>query len=116
MIHAYFHPAMELQHETLRDAEGNPIEAVGFQDCRFDSMVLIQDDDAVVDFIIRGKRVDGRVVECGANVTQQTYQGVSLVEGTVLPTEMRTALQQLGYTTIQSVEPNADNEDDGEEQ
>jgi hypothetical protein len=100
---------MKVEHETLKDGGGNPIEAVGFDGSRFDSMVLIQDDDAVVDFIIRGKRHDGRVVECGANVTKQTYQGISLVEGTVLPTEMRTALQKLGYTTVQAVD--TENED-----
>jgi len=104
---------MKVEHETLKDGEGNPIEAVGFDGSRFDSMVLIQDDDAVVDFIIRGKRSDGRVVECGANVTKQTYQGISLVEGMELPTEMRTALQQLGYTTVQTVDTE---EDDNKEQ
>jgi hypothetical protein len=104
-----------MKHETLRDGEGNPIEAVGFEGSRFDSMAVIQDKDVDVDFIIRGKRSDGRIVECGANVTQQSYRGISLVEGTVLPTEMRVALQQLGYTTVDTVEGNTDN-DDGEGQ
>ena len=104
---------MKVKHETLRDGEGNPIEAVGFEGSQFDSMAVIQDKDVDVDFIIRGKRSDGRIVECSANVTQQSYRGISLVEGMELPTEMRVALQQLGYTTVNTVESNTD---DGEEQ
>ena len=75
---------MELTHETLQDADGNPIEGIEFDGSRFDSMVVIQDDDVDVDFIIRAKRNDGNLVECGADVTSNSYQGLTIVEGTEL--------------------------------
>ena len=114
---------MELQHETLRDAEGNPIAAVGFEGSRFHSMAFILDssanadskgsqpasqsanngdDSADVDVIIRGKRMDGRVIECRGDLTERSYRGITLHDRTELPTEMAVALERLGYTTVLS--------------
>ena len=103
---------MELTHETLQDTEGNSIEGIEFEGSRFDSMAVIQDSGAPVDFIIRAKRNDGHLIECGADVTPKSYQGITIVEGTELPIEMRLGLEELGYTTEHSIGVNNEVDDD----
>jgi len=99
----------EMSHETLQDEAGNPIEAIEFDGERFDSMVVIQDGEYPTDLVIRAKRTDGRLIECAADVNNTQYQGIELVEGMEMPTELELGLQQIGYTVEHAI---GDSDDD----